>query len=460
MTAKVLDFASMTNANLDVIAQRDSEDTNPDLAEMNAQFAVVKVGGKTRVVSLEESPVYPGCIVPVYSSIPDFCAFHDKRKRIEEGTTKKIGIGRWWINHEERRQFDSIVYAPNADPETVASKLNLWTGFAIEPREGDWALYLEHLQENVCSGVEEYADYLLNWMAYAVQYPDRQGEIAVVMRGKEGVGKGVLAKHFGRLFGSHNRHIVHAKHLVGHFNAHLQQCSVLFADEAFFAGDRAHESILKGLITEETLLIEPKGVDPFPVRNCIHLIMSSNSDWVVPAGADARRYFVLNVADTHMQDHRYFALIARQMDNGGRAALLHHLLHRDLSGFDVRYVPQTEALAEQKAHSRRGLDRLVEMIAHGGVVPNVHTLHANVAVTTGEERGEGFYCSARSLVPDLKHNSSIVIANTLKKEWGCHPWKSGNQRGIQFPTLTELRDLFDKRHGRQDWQDPAADWGA
>jgi hypothetical protein len=55
------------------------------------------------------------------------------------------------------------------------------------------------------------------------------------------------------------------------------------------------------------------------------------------------------------------------------------------------------------------------------------------------------------LVPDLKHPSSIVIANTLKKNWGCRPWKSGNQRGIEFPTLTELRELFDQRHGAQDW---------
>jgi Family of unknown function (DUF5906) len=430
-----------------------------DLAEMNSQFAVVKVGGKTRVVSLEESPVYPGGMVPIYSTIPDFCAFHDRRKKIEigpDGKDKKIGIGRWWINHEERRQYDSIVYAPNAEP--AVGKMNLWRGFAVEPRSGDCGLYLDHLRGNICSGNGDHAAYLIDWMAYAVQHPDLPGEVAVVTRGKEGVGKGVLAKHFGGLFGSHFRHIVHAKHLVGHFNAHMQQCSVLFADEAFFAGDRAHESILKALITEETLLIEPKGVDPFPVRNCIHLIMSSNNDWVVPAGADARRYFVLNVSDAHMQDHRYFAMIAKQMENGGRAALLDYLLKRDLSGFDVRHMPQTEALAEQKAHSRRGIDRLVEIIANAGVLPNVHTLHPDVAVTTGEERGEGFYHSARSLVPDLKHYSSIVISNALKKDWDCHPWKSGNQRGIRFPSLAELRRHFDQRHGPQNWQHEAVDW--
>ena len=91
-----------------------------------------------------------------------------------------------------------------------------------------------------------------------------------------------------------------------------------------------------------------------------------------PASADARRYFVLAVADHHKQDHAYFAAITREMDNGGREALLYELLNRDLSSFNVRDVPQTDALADQKAHTRRGVDRLVEMVAHSGMLPAVH----------------------------------------------------------------------------------------
>jgi hypothetical protein len=442
----------------------DAQAENP-LVEMNSKFAVVMVGGKTRVVRFEKSTAYPGARVPVYSTIPDFCSFHDKRRIAvaqPDGTEKRVGIGRWWIDHEERQQYEGIVYAPNASEDEARGKLNLWTGFGCKPREGDCELYLDHLRDNICSDTPEHSDYLLNWMAYAVQFPERQGEVAVVMRGKEGVGKGVVAKEFGKLFGSHFRHIVHAKHLVGHFNAHLQQCSVLFADEAFFAGDRQHENVLKALITEETVQIEPKGVDSYSVKNCIHLLMSSNSDWVVPAGADARRYFVLNVSDAEMQNHEYFAKITRQMDNGGREALLFHLLNRDLSEFNVRKVPQTAALAEQKSHSRRGIDKLVEIIAHGGIIPSVHVLHPDVAVTTGEDRGEGFYCRARSLVSELKYESSIVLKTKLKEHWGCHDWKSGDVRGIRFPTLSELRTLFDKRHGNQDWPEIAAgeDWGS
>ena len=248
---------------------------------MNDRYAVVRIGGKTRVVWFEESPAYPGCKVPVFSTIHDFCAFHAKRKKVvigRNGKERKIGLGKWWIDHDCRRQFDEIVYAPSVITKPASRKLNLWNGFGCEPHKGNCARYIAHLRDNICSGEEAPGEYLLNWMAYVVQFPERQGEVAVVLRGKEGTGKGVVAKHFGQLLGSHFRHIVHAKHLTGHFNAHLQQCSVLFADEAFFAGDRSHESILKALITEETLLIEPKGIDPFPVRNSVHLIMSSNSD--------------------------------------------------------------------------------------------------------------------------------------------------------------------------------------
>ena len=437
---------------------RDSNlDDDRDLAVMNAIYAVVKVGGKTRVVELEESPTWPGCRVPVFSTIPDFCAFHAKRKKeiSTEHGTKQVGLGKWWIDHPQRRQFDRVAYLPNVNNPHV---LNLWTGFAVEPKEADCGLYLTHLKENICDGDIGHYEYALNWMARAVQFPGHQGEVAIVLRGKEGTGKGVAAKEFGRLFGPHLRHVVHAKHLTGHFNAHLQHCSILFADEGFFAGDRAHESILKALITEETLLIEPKGLDPFPVRNCIHLIMSSNSDWVIPAGADARRYFVLDVGDLHMQDHAYFAAIAQQMENGGREALLHLLLNRDLAGFNIRAVPQTAALARQKQHSRRGVDRLIEIIAHDGRLPSAHETYPNIAVTTGADDLKGFTVTSRVLVPDLKYESPIIIGNKLRDDWGCARWHSNSQRGFKFPPLKELRRRFEERHGQQDWSGEVTEW--
>jgi hypothetical protein len=137
---------------------------------------------------------------------------------------------------------------------------------------------------------------------------------------------------------------------------------------------------------------------------------------------------------------------------------LNLLLNRDLTSFRVWHVPQTKALAEQKAYSRRGVDRLVETIAHDGLVPAADYTHVDVAITTGEDKDEGFYCAARKLVPDLKLTSSIVISHILKDQWGCATWKSGNRRGIRFPSLADLRKQFDAKHGPQQWPEIAR-WG-
>src|SRR5262249_31492661 len=159
---------------------------------------------------------------------------------------------------------------------------------------------------------------------------------------------------------------------------------------------------LKTLITEPTNHIEPKGVNSYQVRNCIHLVMSSNDTWVVPAGGQARRYFVLDVSKSKMKQFAYFAAIEEQMKNGGPEALFHDLLRRDISAFQFRDVPQTEALAEQKRYSRRGLDQLVECLASNGCLPSAHPLFPNIAITTGEDQGHGFYPRAKRLAPALK----------------------------------------------------------
>jgi hypothetical protein len=83
-------------------------------------------------------------------------------------------------------------------------------------------------------------------------------------------------------------------------------------------------------------------IDAMTEPNCVHLVLASNDDWVVPAGADERRFLVLDVGAAHTQDVAYFGSIVEHMEkNGGREALLHMLMNRDLSQFEVRTVAVT-----------------------------------------------------------------------------------------------------------------------
>jgi hypothetical protein len=253
-----------------------------------------------------------------------------------------------WLNHPERRQFiEGVTFDPTTTQSTPGV-LNLWKGFAIRPEPGDWSLMRAHIFSVICDSDQERFDYLMGWMARMVQRPAEQGEVAVVMKGGEGTGKGTLAKALLRIMGQHGLAISNAKHLISNFNGHLRDAILLFADEAFFAGDRAHVGVLKSIITEPYLTIEAKFQNAVQMPNSLHVMMASNEEWVVPASLDARRFFVLEVIDSAKNNHAYFGEIWAQMDAGGYAAMLSDLLNMDLAHFNVRAVPATEGLQQQR----------------------------------------------------------------------------------------------------------------
>ena len=76
------------------------------------------------------------------------------------------------------------------------------------------------------------------------------------------MGKGTLGNALVRIFGQHATHISSVDHLAGRFNAHLRDACFLFADEAWWPGDKSAEGTLKRLITEPTLFIEAKNDAP------------------------------------------------------------------------------------------------------------------------------------------------------------------------------------------------------
>ena len=322
---------------------------DPLLRKLNEKFAVIgDLGGRCRIIS----EAYDHALKRARISFSSFEDFKNRflNQRVEVARDKENHpvykpAGTWWLTHPQRRQYDTIVFAPGKE---ISGAYNLWGGFACEALPGDCSLFLEHIQQNICKDNKEYYEYLISWMARCAQQPDCPGEVAVVMRGEQGTGKGALAKHFGSLFGRHFLQVSDPKHLVGAFNSHLRDCIVLMADEAFYAGDKKHESVLKSLVTESNLTIEAKGIDVVAAPNYTHIIMASNASWVVPAGSNERRFFVLDVSDKRMQDKKYFAAIQRQMDSGGREALLHMLLSHDITNFEVRDFPQTIALQDQK----------------------------------------------------------------------------------------------------------------
>ena len=318
------------------------------------------------------------------------------------------------------------------------------------------------MKDIICRGNEEVYEYLISWMARAVQQPDEPGFSAVVLRGSMGTGKSIFVKIFGSLFGRHFLQVSDSKHVTGHFNAHLRDCVVLFGEEAFYAGDKRHESTLKMLVTEDMIPVEPKGVDVEMSANCVHLMMASNEHWVVPAAVDDRRFFVLDVASDRKEDHTYFGALQAQVDSGGREALLHLLINRDLRGFNVRKIPRTAALQEQKIHSL-GVEeewwytKLREgrlLTDHPHWIPDVCTIDfTNDFIDYSRRFGVGRRGNATKLEYSIRRFcpalGPVVSRDTPIEVEG----PDGRRRVItrpyyyQFPSLEKCRAIWDEKFG-------------
>jgi hypothetical protein len=209
----------------------------------------------------------------------------------------------------------------------------------------------------VCRGDAETLAYVLNWLAAAVQRPGQPVGTMVVLRGDQGCGKGIVATYLSRIFKDYYMAVTQRRHITGQFNAHLAHTLLLFADEAFFAGDHETANVLKGLITDSRRVSEGKYRDAVPVRNCLNIIAATNSDWVCPAERTDRRFCVLHVDASRRGDPAYFHNIAGEMDAGGPAALMHDLLARDISGFRPAVFPRGSH-AERWNQKRQSLSRL------------------------------------------------------------------------------------------------------
>jgi hypothetical protein len=340
------------------------EDYQHLIEKFNAKYAVVNEAGKAVVYE----QVYDRMLarkVLIRITFSDLKKFYQNRILTVGKVTRTEA--NWWLDSAQRREYlGGVVFYPTG--AAPANCWNLWSGFAVKPKAGDWSLMRAHMYRVICAGDNASFEYLLNWTARMFQEPHRQGEVAVVVKGLKGVGKGIFFHYLRKAWSQHGVYISNAKHLVGSFNAHLRDCVFMFADEAFFAGDRQHESVLKALITDPVLPIEGKYQNIVNVSNMLHIGMASNADWVVPASLDERRYFMLNATDQHRGDRKYFADMGGQMDFGGLAAMIHEMLNRDISSFDVGAVPETDALAEQKNLSLDTLDRWWLAVLNRGFV--------------------------------------------------------------------------------------------
>jgi len=148
---------------------------------------------------------------------------------------------------------------------------------------------------------DEVYKFFLDVVAFTVQHPEQNMKFAtLIVSGSEGTGKTSLWKCIEGLHGGIDYCVwLRDVDLFHKFRPWMKDKSIVFCNEVSLSGTKSaidsQINSLKDLIMENTHMIEPKGVNPYQIKNQFTLFMSSNFEALqLIQSRKMRRYFVMN----------------------------------------------------------------------------------------------------------------------------------------------------------------------
>lgn len=273
--------------------------------------------------------------------------------------------------------WDEIGFDPSEKDPTV--KLNTWRGWPMQPVEGNCDLLLDNIYRNCGDEAnrDEVYNWLLDWMAYPLQFPGAKMDSAVVMHGPQGTGKTTIAKALAKIYGDYSI-TLNQRGLEDKFNSDWADSKLfIVAEEVVTRQEMYHiKNELKDLVTGDRIRVNPKNIAAYYQRNCLQVIYLSNEDQPIPIENDDRRHLV--VWNPPPQNEDFYLQLHRELEKGGVEAFYYYLLHRDLSNFHPkRRPPMTEAKQKlidlSKASNLRFLDDWINNATEWPVCPCLST---------------------------------------------------------------------------------------
>ncbi|MDH0042371.1 DUF5906 domain-containing protein [Pseudomonas juntendi] len=272
----------------------------------------------------------------------------EKKRRLPEGSVK-MALGdayQLWLNSPERRvvDVDHIVFDPTMTKDP-AIYINTFEGLPLAPVRDDAACEnLRWLISFLCNDDAEARDWLVKWLAYPLQHMGAKMDTAILFHSTmEGSGKSLLfADIMGELYGRYSATVGQTQ-LEGNFNA-WQSGKLWAVFEEVVSRDQRYNQVgkIKHMITGKTVRMESKFINGWEEANHMNSAFLSNEIMPWPISEDDRRMLVMWPMETLPAERQ--KAIARELANGGVAALYGWLLDIDLEDFNQRTrPPKTEA---------------------------------------------------------------------------------------------------------------------
>lgn len=249
--------------------------------------------------------------------------------------TVEVSVASEWLTHPHSQRYADVIFDPATTESTVKREtgvcLNTWKGFTTA--EGNVTPFLR-LADYIFSGLPaEHRELPMKLLAYRFQNPGTKTPLSLVLLGKQRSGKSMWAKLVKMAAGRYG-YQVPSKALLGDFNGWIESSLIAVMDEAQSKHVAKGADMLKGLISEDSDMLNEKFRVARQVKTYTFYILTSNDRGVGNFGADDQRMIVVNCPGPHPDGKEFYSAIMEWANKeNGAAKIANYFINYDLKGW-------------------------------------------------------------------------------------------------------------------------------
>ncbi len=196
-----------------------------------------------------------------------------------------------WCEDPAIKVYDRMDFCPyngKFRAEDNFRKFNLFTGYNTNINSKDFTNdigtrnkiiqpFLD-IVKALCQDNETYFNYFIMWLAQMIQEPTHKLAYCFIIKGNQGTGKGLLIKALKNILGS--QHIISSSKPNDFLGEHAEGCVnkiLINMNECDGKDTWNYEGLIKSLVSEDKLTINPKYLRPFEISNYARMLITTNN---------------------------------------------------------------------------------------------------------------------------------------------------------------------------------------
>jgi len=296
---------------------------------------------------------------------------------------------------DDKKGFGEITCDLDNDSVKKTS-FNLWGGFLASrvdltslspPVQEGLDMMKDFLLKVWSNNDSENYRYIISWFAGLFTNTTGINRSALVMVSTQGCGKNTMTDFMKNIINTSNvAEFNGISGIVQKHNTAAQNIRLGVINEMSSTKEEFRSSFdkLKPFISDECIQIEPKGVNPYKIKNIGNYILFTNHpDSIIVEDSD-RRYAIFQMSDCYMNNVPYFTQLRKMCFNRAVADAFYTYLLDFAETVPLSIIPNTELRQEMKLVSKSSVEKFIDYVYDGEDIEECVTSIVGTTVGAGE----------------------------------------------------------------------------